>query len=328
MRISLAEMTEDPGDLLRRHSLRVTPQRRAILGAFDGGATEHLAAEEVHARALRSVPELGRGTVYATLAELNELGILGSVGAPEPVRYETNVAPHHHFRCRLCLRLFDVEIEPPSTARLEKEGYSVERITVAAEGICAECRLYENGLEDGARAMIDNRLVDDATLAVLACSRHDSPLGPLALAASDAGIVRIAFEDHADFEPLLGRARTRRGGRGARARLEHAATAVDAFFAGSEHQAEDIFDAGDRGLGVDNALEATRVIPYGSTLSYDQLTGELDPYGLGYAFGTNPMPIIFPCHRVTRGSAWPSAYVGGTARRDTVLRVEHEHARD
>src|ERR1700759_3173985 len=161
-------MAEDPGELLRRHSLRVTPQRRAILGAFAGGSTEHLAAEEVHARALRDVPELGRGTVYATLAELNELGILGAVGAPEPVRYETNVAPHHHFRCRLCLRLFDVEIDPPSPAGLEKAGYTVELITAPAEGVCVECRLYENGLEDGARAMIDGRLVDDAALAGLA----------------------------------------------------------------------------------------------------------------------------------------------------------------
>jgi Fur family peroxide stress response transcriptional regulator len=209
-------MADDPGNVLRRHSLRVTPQRRAILGAFGGGSTEHLSAEEVHARALRDVPELGRGTVYATLAELNELGILGSVGAPEPVRYETNVEPHHHFRCRLCMRLFDIAIEPPSTAALAKEGYSVERVVVAAEGVCVECRRYGQGLEDGARSMIERRLVDDATLAGLACSRHDSPLGPLAIAASDTGIVRIAFDDHADFEPVLERMRTRRGSRAAR----------------------------------------------------------------------------------------------------------------
>src|SRR5579885_2287171 len=120
-------MIEDPGELLRRHALRVTPQRRAILGAFSGGATEHLSAEEVHARALRPVPELGRGTVYATLAELNELGVLGAVGASEPVRFETNVEPHDHFQCRLCMRLFDVEIDRPSTARLAREGFLVER---------------------------------------------------------------------------------------------------------------------------------------------------------------------------------------------------------
>jgi Fe2+ or Zn2+ uptake regulation protein/O6-methylguanine-DNA--protein-cysteine methyltransferase len=320
-------MTEDPGELLRRHSLRVTPQRRAILGAFAGGNTEHLSAEEVHARALRDVPELGRGTVYATLAELNELGILGAVGAPEPVRYETNVEPHHHFRCRLCLRLFDVEIEPPSTAALEKQGYAVERVTVATDGICVECRRYEQGLEDGAQAMIDRRQIDDAALASLACSRHETPVGALALAASDTGIVRIAFDDHADFEPLLGRARTRRGGRGARGRLDQAAAAVDAFFAGSETQADDAFDPDGHPAADDAALETSRVVPYGTTLSYDRLAGELDPYRLGFAFGTNPMPIIFPCHRITRGSAQPDAYVGGTARREAMLQIERDRPR-
>jgi Fe2+ or Zn2+ uptake regulation protein/O6-methylguanine-DNA--protein-cysteine methyltransferase len=320
-------VTDDPGELLRTHSLRVTPQRRAILGTFAGGPTEHLSAEEVHARALRDVPELGRGTVYATLAELNELGILGSVGAPEPVRYETNVEPHHHFRCRLCLRLFDVDIEPPSTAALEKEGYAVESVTVATDGICVECGLYEQGLEDGARTMTDRRQIDDAALASLTCSRHETPLGTLALAASDTGIVRIAFDDHADFEPLLERARTRRGGRTARGRLDHAAAAVDSFFAGSELQLDDAFDPDGRPAADDDALEAVRVVPYATTLSYDRLDGDLDPYRLGFAFGTNPMPIIFPCHRITRGNAQPSAYVGGTARREALLQIERDRAR-
>jgi Fe2+ or Zn2+ uptake regulation protein/O6-methylguanine-DNA--protein-cysteine methyltransferase len=319
-------MPDDPGELLKRHSLRVTPQRRAILGAFSGGTTEHLSAEEVHSRALRSVPELGRGTVYATLAELNELGILGAVGAPEPVRYETNVVPHHHFRCRLCVRLFDVEIEEPSTAAVEKEGFSVERVTVAADGICAECNLYAKGLEDGAQLMIERRLVDDDALATLACSRHPTPLGDVALAASETGIVRIAFDDHADFEPLLGRAQTRRGSRAARQRLDHVGAAVDSFFAGSERPADDDFDPDGRGAADDEALEATRLVPYGTTLSYDRLEGPLDPYRLGHAFGSNPMPIIFPCHRITRGNDQPTAYVGGPGRRESVLRIERDHS--
>ena len=103
-------MTTDHGDLLRAHGLRVTPQRRAILGRLLATApTEHLSADEIHARAAAVVPEISRGTVYAALAELTELGLLSAHGNPEPVRYETNTEPHQHFRCRLCLRLFDVD---------------------------------------------------------------------------------------------------------------------------------------------------------------------------------------------------------------------------
>ena len=46
----------DAGALLRARGLRVTPQRRAILGAFSHGADEHLSADEIHARAAAVVP--------------------------------------------------------------------------------------------------------------------------------------------------------------------------------------------------------------------------------------------------------------------------------
>src|SRR6202000_1829465 len=127
--------SDDVAGLLRRHQLRVTPQRRAILHAFRGTPDEHLSAEEVLSRASQAVPEIGRGTVYATLAEFAELGVLGAVGNPEPIRYETNVAPHDHFRCRLCLRLFDVALGDRETRHRPLEGYTIESIAVQAEGV-------------------------------------------------------------------------------------------------------------------------------------------------------------------------------------------------
>src|SRR3954447_12958254 len=145
-----------PGDsaaALRTRGLRVTPQRRAILEAFSQRADEHLSADEVHARAAVVVPELSRGTVYSTLAELTELGLLAAIGSPEPVRYETNTGPHQHFRCRLCLRLFDVDMPPPDTRALNAAGFRVERVATSAEGVCTDCRAYEKGLDDGARAV-------------------------------------------------------------------------------------------------------------------------------------------------------------------------------
>src|SRR3954468_20400344 len=116
-------MSRDPASVLRERGLRVTPQRRAILEAFESRPEEHLSADEVHARAAAAVPEISRGTVYATLAELTELGLLSALGSPEPVRYGTNTAPHQHFRCRLCLRLFDVELPPPDVRGLARRGF-------------------------------------------------------------------------------------------------------------------------------------------------------------------------------------------------------------
>ena len=210
-------MPPDPAEALRARGLRVTPQRRAILSAFSDRPEEHLSADEVHARAAAVVPEIGRGTVYATLAELTELGLLAAFGAAEPVRYETNTDDHAHFRCRLCLRLFDVDLSPPPAASLERQGYAVERVTIVAEGICRACRDYERGLEDGVAALEAERQLGDAALDAVACAVHATPLGDVMLAASAEGMVRVAFPEHADFDAFASRARARRGPRAARA---------------------------------------------------------------------------------------------------------------
>lgn len=318
-------MLGDPVEALRARSLRVTPQRRAILAAFEHRPDEHLSADEVHARAAAHVPELGRGTVYATLAELTELGLLAALGSPEPVRYESNVAPHQHFRCRICLRLYDIDLASPSVQPLRRRGYLVDYVAVIAEGVCAQCRDYERGLGDGTDAVHRKPQLSDGVIGILACASHDGSLGRLQLAASDDGIARVAFEGHADYEALAERARTRRGSRAARERIGHAIAAIDAFLAGDRHTAHDVVDWEAAGMASSAALEATREIPFGATLSYERLGGQVGAYDCGYAMGANPMPMLLPCHRVTRGGQMPEEYVGGAERRRKLQELEHGH---
>jgi Fe2+ or Zn2+ uptake regulation protein/O6-methylguanine-DNA--protein-cysteine methyltransferase len=312
-------MNADPVELLRARRLRVTPQRRAILGVFRGRIDEHLAADEVHSRATAVVPEIGRGTVYATLAELAELGLLASVGSSEPIRYETNVRPHDHFHCRLCLRLFDVELGA-TTEQLE--GYVVERINVVAEGICAECSAYKRGLQDGAGEMLHTQQIDEALLAMLACTAQDTPLGTLLLSASPRGVVRLAFEDHADAAALAKRARTRRGPRAARRRAERVGETLASYFSGGREPWHDEVDWVRAEEASAGALEATRGIPFGSPRSYSQLGVEIEAYRCGFAMGSNPVPILLPCHRVSCGSEYQDVWVGGRDRLMVIRKLE------
>ena len=186
-------------DLLRERDLRVTPQRRAILQAFRGRGDEHLAADEVLSRASAIVPEIGRGTVYAALAELTELGLLASVGTPEPVRYETNLERHDHFHCRLCLRLFDVDLGGHQVSRRPLDGYKIEDVALRADGVCAQCRDYERGLSAGAAFVKRRRTLDESALARLTCATVTSPVGgwawsrrPTASCASRSRTTRIS----------------------------------------------------------------------------------------------------------------------------------------
>lgn len=124
--------------LLRAHGLRATAQRRAIYGLFAGTENGHLSAEEVFQRARAQLPELSRATVYNALGELAEAGLLGVVEGPGPRQFDANVAPHHHFRCRRCSALFDIDPERIDMT-LREPGFEVERAHVLLEGLCPKC---------------------------------------------------------------------------------------------------------------------------------------------------------------------------------------------
>jgi Fe2+ or Zn2+ uptake regulation protein/O6-methylguanine-DNA--protein-cysteine methyltransferase len=308
--------------LLRARELRVTPQRRAILQAFRGRNDEHLSADEVLSRASSVVPEIGRGTVYATLAELTELDLLASVGSPEPVRYETNLKPHDHFHCRLCLRLFDVELGGDELRERALSGYEIESLAIRAEGLCSQCRDYVRGLSAGVTQISRRPTVDEPALAELTCATVVGPLGALALAASAEGIARVAFEPHADFAALAARARSRRGPVAGRRWLHLFATVLEEYFAGSRRPAH---------VGIDwrfatpasvDALLSVSDIPYGEPRSYDRLAGDLSAFDCGFAMGSNPVPLLIPCHRVCRGSHRSETYVGGPDRLRLIQQLE------
>lgn len=308
--------------MLRERALRVTPQRRAILQAFRASGDEHLSADEVLARASAAVPEIGRGTVYSTLAELTELGLLASVGNPEPVRYETKLHPHDHFHCRLCLRLFDVEMGGRELGERPLAGYAIETIAVRAHGVCLECKEYERGLSAGASHVRRRATVDGAAAAELTCGILPSPVGKLALGASSNGVARIAFEDHADFSILAERARTRRGPVAGRRRVTHLATTLADYFAGSRAACPDEVDWRFCTPHAATALASVHEIAYAEPRSYNRLDGGLSAFDCGYTMGSNPVPLLIPCHRVCRGDQRPEAYSGGPERLRLLRQLE------
>jgi Fur family ferric uptake transcriptional regulator len=305
----------DPGALLRARGLRVTPQRRAILAAFTGASTEHLSADEVHARASATVPEISRATVYAALAELTELGLLAAVGSPEPVRYETNATDHEHFRCRLCLRLYDIEPHVPHTDRMDDLGFHVERSTTVVEGVCADCVQYDAGLQAGARDAVAGTGSPSDLPRAVACGVLETPVGEVLLAATPAGLIRAVFEDHLDAPALRELAGRRRGGRAARGHLADATAFIAAYLADETAPPSCAVDWD----GLDNVsvptLRAVQAIGPGLGRSYETLRSDASAHHRGLALGTNPLALVVPCHRVTRGREVPDAYVGGPERK-------------
>ncbi|HLT83631.1 MAG TPA: methylated-DNA--[protein]-cysteine S-methyltransferase [Phototrophicaceae bacterium] len=174
------------------------------------------------------------------------------------------------------------------------------------------------------------RLADDAAregLLDVAYRQVDSPVGPLLLAATPRGLVRVAysFEGHDQVVEDLA---ARLGPRvlHAPARLDAAARELDEYFAGARTRFElDVDLTLSRGFRR-AVLEYLRTIGYGETESYTEVAGHVgNPRAVravGSACATNPLPIVIPCHRVLRSDGSPGGYLGGLPAKKLLLDLE------
>ena len=162
----------------------------------------------------------------------------------------------------------------------------------------------------------------------LAYRTVDSPIGPLLLAASPAGLVRVAFEREGHDEVLAQLAasispRILQSGR----RTEVVARELDEYFAGRRRAFDVPVDLqlvhGFR-LAVISHL---RQIAYGSTESYAEVASAAGSPAAVRAVGTacahNPVPVVIPCHRVVRSDGTIGQYLGGVEAKAALLALEH-----
>ena len=119
---------------------RKTQQRAAIRKAFLE-ADRPLSPQEVLSAAQDEHPRLGMATVYRNIKTLCEEGWLHSVGLPGvPDRYETaGREHHHHFHCRACDGVFEVDSCPGDLETITPAGFEVESHEIILYGVCSEC---------------------------------------------------------------------------------------------------------------------------------------------------------------------------------------------
>ncbi|MBI2421934.1 MAG: transcriptional repressor [Candidatus Hydrogenedentes bacterium] len=120
--------------------LRKTIQRDAIRKALVHAARP-LTTQEILETAQEEVPQIGIATVYRTVKTLAEEGSIRTVVVPgEPDRYEVSgKAHHHHFSCRVCGRMFEMDGCPVGLENLVPKGFLMEDHEVFIYGRCDEC---------------------------------------------------------------------------------------------------------------------------------------------------------------------------------------------
>lgn len=155
----------------------------------------------------------------------------------------------------------------------------------------------------------------------------DSPVGKLLLAATEQGMIRVAFEleNHEavlqelsdTVSPCILHAPSQ---------LEAAARQLDEYFGGTRK---------DFNLPLDfrlahgfrlSVLHHLPEIAYGKTESYAQVAQAAGSpkavRAVGTACATNPLPVIVPCHRVVKSDGSFGGYLGGTEAKRTLLTLE------
>jgi methylated-DNA-[protein]-cysteine S-methyltransferase len=166
-----------------------------------------------------------------------------------------------------------------------------------------------------------------AGLLDIAYAELDSPLGPLLAAVTDRGLVRLACEDgerDAVLEDLARRVSPRV--LEARTKLDPIARELDEYFAGRRRAFDLAIDWTLSQGFTRRVLEATARIPFGAVETYKDVAGQAgSPRGYraaGNALGSNPIPIVVPCHRVVASGGKLGGYTGGIDRKRKLLAVE------
>jgi len=161
----------------------------------------------------------------------------------------------------------------------------------------------------------------------LAFRTVDSPFGPLLLAASPEGLVRLAFEreDHDAVLSQLAATVSPRILRTTR-RTDVVARQLDEYFAGERREFEVTVDLQlVRGFRRDVITRLADIV-YGTTASYAAVAraagNPAAVRAVGSACSHNPVPVVLPCHRVVRSDGAIGQYLGGTEVKVALLAME------
>jgi methylated-DNA-[protein]-cysteine S-methyltransferase len=209
----------------------------------------------------------------------------------------------------------------------------VNKILAAQDAHDGDIHRLLGAASDGEAATLDGlraRLADDAErdgALDVAYVSLDTPVGWLLLAATDVGLVRVAFavQDHDAVREELARRISPRVLRAPR-RLDPAARQLDEYFERRRTRFALPIDLRFTSGFRRDVLDHLQDIAFGHTESYAQVAASVGRpkavRAVGTACARNPVPIVVPCHRVVRSDGSFGDYAGGSDLKRALLELE------
>jgi methylated-DNA-[protein]-cysteine S-methyltransferase len=204
-----------------------------------------------------------------------------------------------------------------TTRSNEAHASGLKRLSPARDAVAA-ARRATPPLEDRAAA---EGLVD------VAVATMDSPIGELLVAVTAKGLVTVAFDDE-DRDRVLTRLSREVSPRvmEAAAPTDDTRRELEEYFGGRRRRFDLRVDRRLIGPFVGTVLRATSRVGFGELATYGDIAARIDrPHAaraVGRALGSNPIPVVLPCHRIVGADGSLTGYAGGMARKEALLRLE------
>ena len=133
--------------ILKEKNLKVTPQRLIIL-KYLGEHFTHPTTDEIYSKLKSNNPSLSKTTVYNSLEILEKHGVIQSISiSGTELRYDFKQGMHHHFLCKKCGRITDIDIECPNLGKMLDCGHNIDEVHGYFKGICKSCNEKEKSNE-------------------------------------------------------------------------------------------------------------------------------------------------------------------------------------
>ena len=128
--------------MLGEKGIKPTYQRLKILEYMSNNMNNHPSVEMIYEELLEDNPTLSLTTVYNTLNNFLEKRLVyGVTITGTEIRYDFNTSFHHHFLCKKCGQIIDIDIKCPYGEGRKKDacGHRIEEVHGYFKGICKDC---------------------------------------------------------------------------------------------------------------------------------------------------------------------------------------------
>ena len=127
--------------ILKENNIRVTPQRLGVYDVLCDG-NKHLTVEEIYRKMKVKSPAISLATVYAILELYSRKNLVREIRINfDKSCFDGRMDSHHHFLCKKCAKIFDVDLHPcPALQRSEVNGHVIQELQGYFYGICCDCR--------------------------------------------------------------------------------------------------------------------------------------------------------------------------------------------